>query len=186
MSEELRTRQFWASVTAIFAGLAILAARALSGGSATGNVSTFSNVGEGAGIVFDISSYTGAEGPEGFTRLLREVFLDVDANVLQPLEEELRSTGTKVPKDTGYLRQSVQVFISPDGTKVVARWPVAYATYLWQDYVAGYVSQSGLARHGETTYPDWSEWAKELILPRLAEGFAQAFRARGIEARVTT
>ena len=138
------------------------------------------------GLVFDISGVTDIDVPGGFSKLMREVFLDVDANVLRGLETELASTGTKVPKETGYLRQSVQVFISPDGTKVIARWPVAYAAYLWQDYIPGYVSQTGLKRHGEETYPDWSEWAKQLILPRLSEGFAQAFRARGLEARVTT
>jgi len=176
--------RFWQTITLFIAGLTAAVAVALSGGSASGRVQTFASPSQGVGLVFDIEGMTGVDTPGGWSQLMREVFLDVDATVLRGLETELRSVGTKVPKETGYLRQSVQVFISPDGTRVIARWPVQYAAYLWQDYAPGYVSVSGLARHGEVTYPNWRVWAEQLILPKLAEGFASAFRSRGFEARV--
>ena len=163
-------------LSTLLAGLLIAAGG--RGDAMSGTVSTDSG---GATISFK----TGLDTSQGWSKTLRMILLDVQTTIFPNIISFLQGPDSKVPVETSYLKSTVQVHFSPDASEIIVEWPVDYARYLWQDYVPGYVSKAGLARHGKVTYPDWSQWAIREVGPMLAEGFASVARSYGIDAEVT-
>jgi len=177
--ESAQLTKFYQGISLILTGILAALATYLSGkapsGAATISMDPYPT------LHFD----SGLSSEGGWTRVMRQIMLDVQRYVFPTVEDRLSGPGTKVPKDTGYLRESIIVRFSEDGSEILVEWPVEYARYLWEDYAPGYISAAGLMHHGEVTYPDWSEWAVGVVGPMLVEGVASVARMYGIQADVT-
>jgi len=161
----------------VFQAAALAAMIAMGGGGTTTSRGTI----KGRGVGVTIHTGTSLEA----TAEVREIVLQAYNNCADRIRNMMMQEGTKVPKETGLLRSQFNFNVEPDGSAFHLNWPVWYAQHLWERFTPGYISKAGLRRHGEITYPDWSEWAITIATPIVLEALRDAFESYGYQVEVS-
>jgi hypothetical protein len=164
-------------VQGVFQAAALAALIALGGGGSTTSRGRVG--GKGVGV----SIHTGVD--LSATAEVREIVLSAYNKCADRIRNLMMQEGTKVPKETGLLRSQFNFNVEPDGSAFHLNWPVWYAAHLWERFAPGYESIAGKKRHGEITYPDWSEWAIDVAEPIVLEALREAFEEAGYTVQVS-
>ena len=126
-----------------------------------------------------------------YSKDFRLIMRDAMHEIRLRMDALFRSAGTKVPIETGLLRESFHVEMTPDGQSIVLSWTPSYAAYLWEAGLSGQVTRGGKAHsvspEGRVpgTLKYWGDWAAAEALPIITSSIAHAFESHGATVEVT-